>query len=321
MNVGEQQSDQRESGAARLADFGVPAPIAAHALKLNQGWFSFAYTTATLAMLVGGFAVGGILLWPFLEALTHRNAIEHAQEAGALLYHANFGLSLVLALFGWIFIGGTIITIPFTQTSQGRASLLVATALWSNGPVERWAFARALRPAADETDPELYLRRWAGAGNKTTAIIGAAIFAVSALAVLRDVSAHSLYTPDAYIRAPFFPWGSTAPHAWRDATEVEVGCNHIEGRNAADNIIFDVKFADGDAVDVSLGMPLRGGDWLESAERIDAQLREGGASFERWSWMNREPLHPACLSVMRRSFGADYPRIERLLRIGELPDR
>jgi hypothetical protein len=320
VNVGEGQHDTRELSAARLAEFGVPPQVIAYALERNAGWFPYAYMTALFAVLGAGIAVGGGFLWPFLEALTHRNAIAHAQEAGALLYHANFGLSLVLALFGWIFVGGTLVTIPFVQTPRMRASMLVATALWSNGPFERWLFVRSLRRVT-EADPERYLQRWANHNNKLTGVLGAAVFLVSALAVARDVGAHTLYTQDAYIRAPFFPWGSRAPHAWRDATEVELGCNHIGGRNAADNIIYDVTFADGASVDVALGIPLRGGDWLENAERIDAQLREGGASFRRWSWMQREPLHPACLAVMRQNFGADYPRIERLLRVGELPDR
>ena len=72
---------------------------------------------------------------------------------------------------------------------------------------------------------------------------------------------------------------------------------------------------------VSLESGVAFGDWLEAAEQMDTELRRTGVEFRRWNWLDRDPLYPACLSVMRHNFGADYPRIERLLRVGELPDR
>ncbi len=312
------EEDDRE---AALRDCGVPEYVISYVNAQKPApRFGLIYLTLFMALMVGGFFIGS-LFWRPLEDLTVSHAIEHARVEEALLYHANFGLSLVLALFGWIFATGFIANLILLRTPRLRAAYLVFSATSSRRAFERAIVAQSLRQVAETSDPEAYVNAWINLGNRVTMIAGVVGLAVAGVALVRDVNAHTVYTATSYIRAPFFPWGSREPRPWRDAENVEVGCNHIDGRNAADNLIYQVHFADGADVDVALGMPLPGGDWLRNAEIIDAELRAGGARFRRWSWMERDPLHPACLNVMRRSFGQDYPKIEQLLRIGELPDR
>jgi hypothetical protein len=313
-------SQENDDRAEALQQSGVPAHVISYVLAQQPvPWFGIAYTTVFLAVMVGGFFVGS-LFWAPLEDLTVRNALEHARAEGALLYHANFGLSLVLALFGWIFAVGFIGNLIFLRTARLRAAYLMFSVTHSRRAFERAMVASSLRQIGEVHDPEAFIATWIKLGNRWTMIAAVAGLALAGVALARDVQAHTLYTQSSYIRAPFFPWGRSEPRLWRDAVKIELGCNHVEGRNAYDKIIYSVHFADGAKVDVGNGWALPGGDWLQNAELIDAELRASEATFERWSWMNREPLHPACLAVMRGSFGADYPRIERLLRIGELPD-
>lgn len=314
-------SEQRDEMAAKLASLGVPQNVIVYVLGLGGiGWFEFAFRTSFIAVMVAGFAAGGLWMWPFLEALTIHNAIEHARYAGGELYHANFGVSLVLAFFGWICVAGWLVGVGFTSTPRLRANMLIANARMSNGPIERWAMSTALKRVAGESDPEAYVRRWNALSLWIALLIGAVVLTISAFAVVRDVNTHDILTRSAYIRSPFFPWVATEPRLWRDAVEVEVGCNHVEGRNSYDTIVYEVKFADGASVDVALGTPWRG-LWIDHVELIDSELRDAQAPFRRWSWLNRHPLHPACLAAMHDSAGNQYSRIEHLLRIGELPDR
>lgn len=305
---------------ARLIELGVPAHVAAYLEHLKpQAWIWWVSQSALLPLMVAGIAVGGLWLWPGLEALTEANALAAGQRAGALMVQYNFGMSLVLALFGWIFASGAIVGIATIATERTRASTFAFGILNTRQAVARWALQRTLRRLSNEANPETYVRRavvnwqWWMAGS------AAILLAISAYAVSRDVQAHGIYTRSHFIDSPFFPWGSRTPTPWADAVKVELGCNHVTGRNAYDSLIYRVHFPGRYFVSLESGVAF--GDWLDAAEEIDAELRSSGAEFRRWNWLDRDPLDPACLNVMRRSFEQDYPRIERLLRIGELPDR
>jgi hypothetical protein len=321
LGMSELDAEQRSEMSARMAELGVPADVITYVLGFGYpAWFRFGFTTLFLVVMVSGFAVGALYLWPALNGMTVNNAIEHARAANALMYDTNFGLSLVLAFFGWIFIAGLLTGLVIPDSARIRAWSFTLSAMAAQ-PIERWAMKEGLKRASGESDPEAYVRRWSQNGSRTTLVLGATVLLVSALAAQRDVNTHSIFTADSYIRSPFFPWGSPAPRHWRDAANVDVGCNHVEGRNAHDSIVYRIEFDDGASVSIDGGTPLEGGDWLESTEIIDAELTRAGVPFRRWSWMDRDPLHPACLAVMRANFGSDYPRIERLLRIGDLPAR
>ncbi|MBX3431609.1 MAG: hypothetical protein KF779_18640 [Hyphomonadaceae bacterium] len=312
---------ETEGPTTALRESGAPQQVIDYVLAQRPtASFALIYTILFLAVMLSGCGVGA-LFWEPLGDLTVRNAVDHARAENALLFEANFGFSLVIAIFGWIFASGSIANLILLRTPRLRASYLIFNATHSRRWFERTLLKRSLRRVAELSDPKAYVDAWISQGNRMMLIAGVVGLSIAGLALVRDVNTHTVYTATHYIRAPFFPWGASEPRPWRDAARVELGCNHVEGRNASDSIIYRVDFGDGDKVSLESGMPLPGGDWLRSARTIDAELRAGDAKFERWSWMNRDPLHEACLNVMRRNFGADYPQIERLLRIGELPDR
>jgi hypothetical protein len=96
---------------------------------------------------------------------------------------------------------------------------------------------------------------------------------------------------------------------------VELGCNHVTGRDTGDFVIYQVRFRDGSSVDLGAARPTTG-DWLQRLETIDARLRSAGATFKRWEWLGRDPVHPACLAEERAELGEDgYRRLSALLRV------
>jgi len=63
------------------------------------------------------------------------------------------------------------------------------------------------------------------------------------------------------------------------------------------------------------------GNWLDNAILIDAAIEDAGVTFKRWSWLNRDPLHPACLGAQLRVLGEeDYDKLLKLLRVKELAE-
>jgi len=150
------------------------------------------------------------------------------------------------------------------------------------------------------------------------AIAAAVLAALSAIAVSRDIQTHSIFTSNAYVRSPFFPWGSTQPREWSSAVSVGVGCNHVEDDDGtSDDIIYKVRFPDGASVDIGYAIPLEG-SWLSAAETIDQKLRASGSAFTNWEWLGRDPMHPRCIAAQRQRFsGNDYARVQRLLRVTE----
>jgi hypothetical protein len=307
--------------SARLQTAGVPKHVADYLQALRpKFWLWWVAQGVFLPVMLAGFAVGALWLWPQLEEIGRHNALVAAMSANALMVQYNFGVSLILALFAWIFAAGAIGGVVGVLIERSRAGAFAYGILNAKRTaIGAWSVARTMRALSDEADPERFVRR--ATMNWQWWMVGAALVlsALSAYAVMRDVQAHGLYTRTHLIASPLLPWGSRAPVEWVDALKVEVGCNHVTGRNAYDTLIYRVHLPGRSFASLESGEAL--GDWLAAAEQIDAELRRASVPFERWQWLDRDPLDPACLSVMRNSWAEDYPRIERLLRIGELPDR
>lgn len=311
--------DEEQLLRASLAHAGAPAHVIDHVIsEARASRAPVGMKTVFLVVMVSGFLFGAFVLWPLFEAQTAANAQAHTLAANALMYHVNFGASMVLALLGWIFAAGAIASALFALTPPARAAALLYSARESHSPVGAWALRKMLEPAAGLVDAEAYVRRVINRSNLVGIVLALSIGALSAVALVRDVNTHSLFTEQAYIRSPFFPWGSAAPRLWSSAAYVEVGCNHIEGRNAGEDAIYRIVFRNGDSASLDSATHVRG-SWLRNVELIDAQLRARNVPVRRWRWMNRDPMHPACLEAHRSWLGPeDFQRLSRLLRMGEL---
>jgi hypothetical protein len=298
-----------------LREAGVPEEVVSYATEDGlHMWLHTAAGLLILPVMLAGFVVGGFCLWPALENITAQNARHHAAEVGALLYHYNFGLSLVLALFAWIFASGAIAGLAPALSRRARKTLFVFSILDGKRAMVR-LIADRLR---DETDPARYVSKIVLGWVPMAAVAAVVLAAISGLAVARDIQSHLLFTSTGYIRSPFFPWGSARPHEWSSAVSVETGCNHVVSRSGiSDDIIYQVKFADGSSVRIGDAIPLEG-SWLTAAEAIDQELRASGATFSTWKWLGRDPRRRLCLAALQQRFpGQDFERVQRLLRITE----
>jgi hypothetical protein len=94
---------------------------------------------------------------------------------------------------------------------------------------------------------------------------------------------------------------------------VDLGCN--KGKDGG-SLIYEVRFSGGKKHRLPNSGTYSGTGWFEALERVDALLSDGDVHFRRWSWLNRDPLHPACLAHHRELYGTK--RIDSLLRIGNL---
>jgi hypothetical protein len=103
---------------------------------------------------------------------------------------------------------------------------------------------------------------------------------------------------------------------WRDAERVKLGCNHTKD---GDTLIYEVVWPDGSDMRLPTRTHINGESWLTNLETVDKEITKGEAKFERWKWLAQTPLHSTCLRKFYRQQGeGSKPRIERLLRIGDL---
>ncbi len=302
-----------------LREAGVPQEVVNYVIKSGvHSWVQSASALLSLPIMVAGFAVI-FALWPRLESATAENAKLHAESIGGLLYHHNFGLSLVLAGLPCILISGLIGALVTSLSRRLLTNAFIATIVnRKRSAIGERIVRKTMEQSHGEVDPARYVRRVTLGWVPAATIAAAALSALSAIAVSRDIQTHSIFTSNAYVRSPFFPWGSTQPREWASAASVEVGCNHVEDDDGtSDHIIYSVRFHDGASVDIGYGIPLEG-SWLSAAETIDRKLRAAGAAFTRWEWLGRDPMHPRCIAAQRQRFSEkDYARVQRLLRVTE----
>ena len=270
----------------------------------------------TFFAMVGGFVLGALFIWQPLELLSLATAIIAAYEAGAWSYIVNFGLSILLLLFIWIFTSGILpgIVTRLTPMPWKGALYLGALSDKSGG----WWYARLTRQVIEKLEPQAEASRiidtWALKYCSALSKFVIPMLLLSGFLLVRDVGAHSLYGPDGYTSSPFLPWANIQTIPWSEAVKVELGCNNTD--DGAD-IVYEVTFSNGKSTRVENGSPLQT-SWLETLERVDAEISKSDVQFERWSWLNRNPLHPKCVRSFYSRLGEeDADRLMALLRVGQ----
>jgi hypothetical protein len=308
-----------------LVSLGVPQHVAAYVAEQRPLRIPLLSSVGFMVVMLGGFAVGGLWLWPMLETRLDQNTLAAAQSSGALLYHHNFGIGLLIALFAWIGASGFIVaTIPMLSRRLAAGEFyesIISAASAGNtlgGRAARWGVERMRRELENEPDPERYIQRATFAWVKPAGAFAAAALAIAAVVTVRELNAYTLYFADYYEQQhTFLP--SRTVHAWSDAARVEVGCNHVTGRNPSDDPIYEVHFNGGGSTRIDSAFPVSM-TWIDQVELIDAALVRAGARFEPWSWLDRDAHHPRCLMAYATWLGAErYARFQRLIRAPELP--
>lgn len=308
-----------------LVALGVPRHVAVYVAEQRPVRIPWLGSVGYMVVMLGGFAIGGFWLWPTLEARLDQNALAAAQASSALLYHHNFGIGLLIALFAWIGASGFIVgAIPMLSRRLTAGEFYGSVTDAANagdtlgGRAARWGVKTMQRELADEPDPHVYVRRAAFAWVKPAGLLSLAALAIAALVTVRELDAYSLYYADRYEAQHTFSPSRTV-RAWADATHVEVGCNHVTGENAGDDPVYEVHFEGGDSARIDGAIPVSM-TWIDQVEQIDAVLVRAGARFEPWSWLDRDAYHPRCLMAYATWLGDEkYARFQRLIRAPELP--
>ncbi|QGZ93286.1 hypothetical protein [Terricaulis silvestris] len=305
-----------------LIALGVPRHVASYVAEQRPLRIPLLSSVGVLVVMIGGFAVGTIL-WAVLEALLELNARAAAETSGALLYHHNFGIGLLIALFAWIGASGVIIgVIPMLSRRLAAGEFYETIVGSANAPDQRsersarWGIRRMMEELRDEHDPARYVSRATFAWMKPAAIVAASALALAAIVTFRELNTYTLYFADHYEeRHTFLP--SPTIRSWSDATRVEVGCNHVS--RESDDPVYEVHFRDGGSTRIDSAFPVSN-TWVDQVEIIDATLVSIGARFEPWSWLDRDAYHPRCLMANAVWLGDEqYARFRRLIRAPDSP--
>lgn len=316
-----------------MAREGVPEPVIDHVMALDPVRLLYwAANVGFVIVMILGFGAGAVM-FSRGEEIVKTAALARAAESGGLLYHTNFGFGFLILLFAWIFISGVLVSLTTMTWPRVAASVFAYTlrdpknrlSLTSGGRLQKTPF---------NGDANEYLRAVTEQSNKNFLQIGFVLAALGIAIAERELTTYEIFTAEGYIATPLSPWSKEARGAWRDASSVLIGCNHVTGKNASDNVIYEVKLPDGRSLNLAGATPVSAGllnknsaigtpfsgKFLESLEMIDSELEGGGAAFKRWRWLTRDPLHPDCLAVKRRQLTVgNYERLTRLLRVGKFP--
>lgn len=308
-----------------LVALGVPQHVAVYVAEQRPPRIPLLSSVGFMVVMIGGFAVGGLWLWPTLEARLDQNTLAAAQSSGALLYHNNFGIGLLIALFAWIGASGLIVaTIPMLSqrlaAGEFYASITSAASAGNTlgSRAARWGMERIQRELENEPDPGRYIQRATFAWVKPAGAFAATALAIAAVVTVRELNAYTLYFADRYEQQhTFLP--SRTMRAWSEVARVRVGCNHVTGENAGDYPIYEVHFNGGGSTRIDSAVPVSM-TWIDRVELIDLALVRAGARFEPRSWPDRDAYHPRCLMAYATWLGAErYARFQRLIRAPELP--
>lgn len=299
-----------------MEEAGVPAVVIDHVLALKPArWIYWLATWGYIAVLVAGFGLGAVLSIE-AESIVDSNAIARAAQIGGLLYKTNFGISFMVLIFAWVAAAALIVSPLTTRTPRARASMFAYS--FSNPRAKRYLnWGGRLKAISVEIGPDDYISKAMPNMEKPLGGIVLTLVAMAMVILDREFQTYDIYSAEEYLATPLFPWDHEKTGKWRDARFVELGCNHVTGKHVSDDIIYDVVFDENSSVRISSAMPVNG-SLLDQLEIIDQNLRDAGIPFRRWEWLDRNPLHPACLDAQKRRFSsADYQRIRRLLRVGE----
>jgi len=300
----------------QLIAAGIPANVADYAISFRPSKRLYAaFSFLLLATMAAGF-IAGVFLWRYFDNVLDQNALNTASQIYGLLYEHNFGLAGLIAIFAWIAITGVIIYSFQSLSKKFQATIFVFSILDpKNAPYIKLIKNKSLDHA---NDPAKYIRISIN-GWRRVVLWPAIILTLLTFATLeRELETYTIYTMDGYIATSLFPWEEDKSDKWENAKLVKIGCNHVTGKNASDDIIYDVSFKNGRSQRISDARSVSG-RWLDDIEKIDGILVGAGAEFQRWQWNKRDPLHPSCLAYYKLKYSkSDYERLEKILRIGQL---
>lgn len=308
---------ERDARAAWLAKLGVPAPFRDAIIDAPHDRTSAA-GGAVLGLAMVAVVIGvTIAAFIGLDAYVRTRAMAVAAENGATLVDVNVGAGPLILLFGLIVLAGWIISV---RSGRHRVNgfLSSAAAMINTPPPQtgiRWVMQRVLsgsiRQAAGAATVDDFLHGMSRHQARHWGI--AAIVLLLPAVILTALETNSFWVagPAGIVEHSMLRPFSSVHHDLGAVTTLTAGCNHTDN---SEILIYEAGLGSGDAFDLG-GADAVAGSKLAAIEAIDARLGSGVAR-QRWSHLDRDPLHPACVSYWAGQFDSDgRRRLTRLMRL------
>ena len=301
-----------------VALWGLPVHISAElapAWKIN--WLRRFGGWAAWLIMVGGFIVGWLYVWPYFDALNVHAAEAKAVQLNGLMYETNFGIAMLVWLFAWIIMsaslaGFLVLVLPMPLKGALFIGLMGDT---GGEPFNKRALQGAVMEVGETATAGELLNAWAARYIGSSLKYALPLGVIGALIIAREVATFSVYSVEGYYRSPLLPWATETLTEWTDAERVQLGCNQTD---KGGSVVYKIFFKNGKSVRIEDGVLIADTEWLDALEFIDKQLVTANASFERWQWLKRDPLHPKCVRGFYGMLGAEQgDRLMRLLRVGK----
>ena len=269
-----------------------------------------------IIIMIGGFA-GGAIFWGWCDGILSRNAIKVANTINGFAYDTNFGIGLLIGLFVWIFLCLPIYYCIIRIMPMPYKGTLFLVSQMSNSKENPDTLPK--KPKLDlfntpHSAEELI-------NNYLNKVIGKSLLYLSPFILLvgfvtqAELTNFTILSPSGIYTSGFFS-KNLASKRWRDAEAVKLGCNQTDDGSS---LIYEVIWPDGKDKRLPTDTHINGEDWLTNLETVDAEISKGGAVFQRWVWLKRNPMHPKCLRGFYAGLSPnEQTRFNRLLRIGEL---
>lgn len=293
-----------------LEGLGVPAWFSEKVFADGLPWF-WRYASQAIASVpaIVGFAGISVLL-AVQSRIAWANAEAQCMASDCIGYSVNPGLAgLIILLSGLLLALPCVRLAHYLAPSRLRTAVILLSVF--EGPRNGGHKIGQTSPNASFSDINAALRRYDATRARWAAGWLAALLMGFAL-IPRDLQPTSLIYADRVDFRGFVKVGHTTLD-WTDVTTVQLGCNQTD---SGSSIIYEVENAAGDRIRLSGRYRYPEGR-LAALEHVDAQVSAAGADFVRWSWLQRDPVHPECLQFWRGYFGEDFDRLAALLRLSD----
>src|SRR5262245_7899996 len=310
--------DERRLRTDWLAEIGVPAPFRDAIIDAPDDWMTRRGAVvpglAMVAVAIGAMVAGFLLLDRYVVA----RAAGLAAETGASLTYVTVGVRPLLLPSGLLGLGGAINSaIAARYRLKGVLSLAAATINWPAPQaflrrVVRWIVGGSVRTAAGRAATvDGFLHAMAVDQARRSGVVALVLLTPAAILTALETNSFWVAGPSAIVEHRMLPPFSSRRHELKEATALTTGCNHTDKSN---RLIYDVHLASGESFKLG-DAKAASGSRIGAIETIDARI-DRGVEHRRWSHLDRDPVHPACLGYWASQFDRDgLQRLTRWLRL------